>query len=56
VAGYEPSLMLAIPGACALDEMGALVAGVFCGVLVLSIVLVASLRSLVIWKVKKRRF
>jgi hypothetical protein len=35
--------MLETPGACAFEEMGALVAGVFCGVLVLSIVSAASL-------------
>lgn len=35
VVGYDnaPSLMLATPGCCACDEMGALLAGVFCGVL-----------------------
>jgi hypothetical protein len=48
--------MLAMPGACALEEMGALVAGVFCGVLVLSIVSVALLRTSVMWKAKKRKF
>lgn len=30
----EPSLILATPGCCACDEIGALFAGVFCGVLV----------------------
>jgi hypothetical protein len=30
---YSPSLMLAMPGCWAWEEMGALLAGVFCGVL-----------------------
>jgi len=33
IFGYLPSLMLATPGCCARDDMGAAFAGVFCGVL-----------------------
>jgi len=34
---YSPSLILATPGCWACEEMGALLAGVFCGVLVVKV-------------------